>query len=331
MSNRVDTIGRIMAHWSSRRQSTTTSSALPVRRRGSAARTPRTMSTESGGTVLLGAVEPGAVVPADEAREVLAQASPAACGGRPAAPARRRAPSLTSHSASSAISSTHSRQAMACPRRVSSSRNRVAKSRESRCWRMRSPSSSRVTTERICRGLTGLIEVIADLGADGVLERLLFLALGDHHDRHASGPPRGWPGKISRPRRPGICSSSRTTPYGLALQQHQRVVAVRRLVDREAVLLEEEDVGREALDLVVHPEDALGAGHGAKLTAAKRSAQRWRPHPAAAYIPAVPDTGSPGAPRILLVRFSSIGDILLTTPLIRALRARHPGGAGSTR
>jgi heptosyltransferase-2 len=31
------------------------------------------------------------------------------------------------------------------------------------------------------------------------------------------------------------------------------------------------------------------------------------------------------APRILLVRFSSIGDILLTTPLIRALRARHPG------
>jgi heptosyltransferase-2 len=29
--------------------------------------------------------------------------------------------------------------------------------------------------------------------------------------------------------------------------------------------------------------------------------------------------------RILLVRFSSLGDVLLTTPLIRALRARHPG------
>lgn len=29
-------------------------------------------------------------------------------------------------------------------------------------------------------------------------------------------------------------------------------------------------------------------------------------------------------PRILIVRFSSIGDILLTTPLLRALRARHP-------
>jgi len=29
-------------------------------------------------------------------------------------------------------------------------------------------------------------------------------------------------------------------------------------------------------------------------------------------------------PRVLLVRFSSIGDLLLTTPLLRAIRARHP-------
>jgi heptosyltransferase-2 len=29
-------------------------------------------------------------------------------------------------------------------------------------------------------------------------------------------------------------------------------------------------------------------------------------------------------PRILLVRFSSLGDVLLTTPLVRSLRARHP-------
>lgn len=29
-------------------------------------------------------------------------------------------------------------------------------------------------------------------------------------------------------------------------------------------------------------------------------------------------------PRILIVRFSSIGDLLLSTPLVRALRARHP-------
>lgn len=38
----------------------------------------------------------------------------------------------------------------------------------------------------------------------------------------------------------------------------------------------------------------------------------------------MPRSGLPHGPRILLVRFSSIGDILLTTPLIRALRARHP-------
>lgn len=30
-------------------------------------------------------------------------------------------------------------------------------------------------------------------------------------------------------------------------------------------------------------------------------------------------------PRILAVRFSSIGDVILTTPLYRAIRARHPG------
>ncbi len=31
------------------------------------------------------------------------------------------------------------------------------------------------------------------------------------------------------------------------------------------------------------------------------------------------------APRILLVRLSSMGDVILTTPLVRALRRRHPG------
>ena len=31
-------------------------------------------------------------------------------------------------------------------------------------------------------------------------------------------------------------------------------------------------------------------------------------------------------PRVLAVRFSSIGDILLTTPLLRALRRRYPEG-----
>jgi lipopolysaccharide heptosyltransferase II len=37
----------------------------------------------------------------------------------------------------------------------------------------------------------------------------------------------------------------------------------------------------------------------------------------------VPDTST--APNVLAVRFSSIGDILLTTPLLRAIRHSHPG------
>lgn len=43
----------------------------------------------------------------------------------------------------------------------------------------------------------------------------------------------------------------------------------------------------------------------------------------ASYILAVP--ASADSPRILVLRFSSIGDVVLTTPLLRALKARHPG------
>jgi heptosyltransferase-2 len=38
----------------------------------------------------------------------------------------------------------------------------------------------------------------------------------------------------------------------------------------------------------------------------------------------VPPALPPDAPRILAVRFSAIGDIVLTTPLLRAIRTRHP-------
>jgi ADP-heptose:LPS heptosyltransferase len=33
----------------------------------------------------------------------------------------------------------------------------------------------------------------------------------------------------------------------------------------------------------------------------------------------------PPAPRILVIRFGSLGDVVLTTPLLRAIRRRHPG------
>jgi lipopolysaccharide heptosyltransferase II len=41
------------------------------------------------------------------------------------------------------------------------------------------------------------------------------------------------------------------------------------------------------------------------------------------YFPAVFDRST--TPNVLAVRFSSIGDVLLTTPLLRAIRQRHPG------
>src|SRR5881275_2740091 len=70
-------------------------------------------------------------------------------------PGSLAAPRRTSQRASSATSSIHSRHARVAPRRPSSSRNRLTKSRARRCWRMRSPSSRRVITERIWRGWTG--------------------------------------------------------------------------------------------------------------------------------------------------------------------------------
>ena len=58
----------------------------------------------------------------------------------------------------------------------------------------------------------------------------------------------------------------------------------------------------ETLDFVVNPENRLGARHARKLPIS--------------YLFCVTC--------FLLVRFSSIGDVLLTTPLVRVLRTRHP-------
>src|SRR6476620_6841610 len=44
---------------------------------------------------------------------------------------------------------------------------------------------------------------------------------------------------------------------------------------------------------------------------------------ASKYLPAVPDVVNP-VPNVLAVRFSSIGDVLLITPLLRAIRRKYP-------
>lgn len=47
--------------------------------------------------------------------------------------------------------------------------------------------------------------------------------------------------------------------------------------------------------------------------------------PGGSYHSPVPPTPPPSdPPRVLVVRFSAIGDLILTTPLLRAIRARHP-------
>ena len=97
--------------------------------------------------------------------------------------------------------------------------------------------------------------------ADRVLEGLGLLALGHHDDRHAvvDGADGA---KQLEPAAAGHLLIEQDHAVRLALQQDQGVVAVRGGLDGEALFLEEQDVGREAFDLVVHPEDALGAGHG---------------------------------------------------------------------
>jgi heptosyltransferase-2 len=111
---------------------------------------------------------------------------------------------------------------------------------------------------------------------------------------------------------------------GLALEQYEGVVSVGGLFDLKSMLLEKEDVRGQAFNLIIHPEDALGAWHGWKL--AGKAGQRRGKQEALPRCPAVPYIHAPmsDALRILAIRFSSIGDILLTTPLLRAIRARHP-------
>ncbi|PYO94202.1 MAG: hypothetical protein DMD62_07030 [Gemmatimonadetes bacterium] len=85
---------------------------------------------------------------------------------------------------------------------------------------------------------------------------------------------------------------------------------MRRLRDGKSLLLEKPPVCGEAVDFVVDPENTLRTRHRARQASpAGEAGQRD-------YIARVL--------RILCVRFSSIGDVLLTTPLVRALHRRHP-------
>ena len=76
----------------------------------------------------------------------------------------------------------------------------------------------------------------------------------------------------------------------------------------------------------IRPEGPLAPGRATREGARSRKRRKRRKtvYSSAASAPPHSRYLSPVPPRILLVRFSSLGDVLLTTPLIRALAARHP-------
>ena len=103
-------------------------------------------------------------------------------------------------------------------------------------------------------------EVVGGLGADGVAQRVLALALGDHHHRHRRVDLAELRHQVEAAG-PRHLLVEQHDAIRLAAQQREGVVAVGRALDRETLLLQEEDLRVEGLDLVVDPEDAARTGH----------------------------------------------------------------------
>src|SRR5436305_8386115 len=117
-------------------------------------------------------------------------------------------------------------------------------------------------------------------------------------------------GSSSRPRRPGICSSSSTTLYGWrrssarASSPWAAHATVKPCASRKRRWAASPSTSSSTQRML------LGRGIGPKLMMTGEARQRSRSFGAVLCV--------------LVVRFSSIGDILLTTPLVRALTRRHP-------
>ena len=191
-------------------------------------------------------------------------------------PGSSACPSRTSHSASSATSSTHSRQASgpaAAGLEIAEAGREVARQPLlADPVAVEQPGDDREDLP----GIDRLDQIVGDVGADGVLERLGLLALGDHHDRHAVVDGPDGPEQLE-PAAAGHLLVEQDDAVRLALEQDQRVVAVGGRLHGEALLFEEEDVRREALDLIVDPENALGAGHGTNIRRSDGRRRRLRP------------------------------------------------------
>src|SRR6266705_4462325 len=114
----------------------------------------------------------------------------------------------------------------------------------------------------------------------------------------------------SRPRRPGICSSSSTTLYGWrrnnasASSPWTADATVNPCASRNRRWAASPSTSSSTQRML------FGRGIEPKLTTTGEAGQREGKFARVLCV--------------LLVRFSSIGDILLTTPLVRALARRHP-------
>src|SRR5262245_4718779 len=154
-----------------------------------------------------------------------------------------------------------------------------------------------------------LHEVVVDLDPDRVAHQAVVFALRHHDDGHGGIDGADFGDQLEAAAA-GHLLIEQHHAVRLAAQHRERVIAVRRLRHGEPLLLQKAAVRGEAVDFVVNPENALRTRHLARQASpAGEAGQRD-------YIGRVL--------RILCVRFSSIGDVLLTTPLVRALHRRHP-------
>ena len=102
-------------------------------------------------------------------------------------------------------------------------------------------------------GVDGFDEVVGDLRADGLVHDVLLLALG-HHDDGRRGAHLLDLGKGFESRHAGHHFVEDDQVVGSFGSHVDRVVSVVAGVHFIALLFEEQDVGLQEFDLVVHPE-----------------------------------------------------------------------------
>ena len=103
-------------------------------------------------------------------------------------------------------------------------------------------------------------EVVVDLNADGLAERPFIFALRHHHHGHGGIDAADFTEQLEAAAARHLLVEEHHA-VGLPAQEREGVVSVRRLLDGESLLFEEEAVPGEAFDFVIDPQNALGTRH----------------------------------------------------------------------